>query len=129
MERGEIYWVDFEPRKGSEQGGVRPALVIQNELGNRYSPTTIVAIITRDVPDRLYPFMVLIEPGDGGLPVRGVVNCAQLRTVSSDPAAQRILPPSGEDQIRPIGRLSADKMTDVDRALHRSLGLRCPAFR
>jgi mRNA interferase MazF len=126
VQRGEIYWVDFEPKKGSEQGGIRPALVIQNDLGNRFSPTTIVAILTSSVPNPLYPFMVLVEPHESGLPERGVVNCAQLRTVSSDPSTRRVLPPRNETVIRPIGRLSAEKMAEVDLALHRSLGLRCP---
>lgn len=129
MRRGEIYWVDFEPKKGREQGGLRPALVIQNDLGNRFSPTTIVAIITRTVPDPHYPFMVVVEPHESGLPERSVVNCAQLRTISSDPATMRILPPRGENILRPIGRLSVDKMAAVDLALHRSLGLRCPRSR
>ena len=126
MQRGEIYWVDFEPKKGREQGGIRPALVIQNDIGNRYSSTTIVAVMTRTVPEPLYPFMVVVEPHESGLSERSIVNCAQLRTVSSDPSTTRILPPRGTSLVRPIGRLSVDKMTAVDIALHRSLGLRCP---
>ena len=62
IRRGEIYWVEFEPVKGSEQGGLRPALVIQHDTGNRYSPTTVVAAITRTVPPKPYPFTVVIEP-------------------------------------------------------------------
>ena len=129
MRRGEIYWVDFEPRKGHEQGGIRPALIIQNDLGNRYSPTTIVAVLTRTIPDQLYPFMVLLEPTDTGLPERGVVNCAQIRTISADEGSRRILPPRGERDVLPIGRLAPRKMAEVDLALHRSLGLRCPSRR
>ena len=129
MLRGEIYWVDFEPRKGSEQGGIRPALIIQNDVGNRYSPTTIVAVMTRTIPNPLYPFLVLVEPEESGLSERGVVNCAQLRTISSNASNQRILPPRGETEVRPIGQLSPEKMTEVDLALHRSLGLRCPLQR
>ena len=59
VKRGEIYWVEFDPVKGNEQGGLRPALVIQNNVGNRYSPTTVVAAITAPQPD---PFVVIIEP-------------------------------------------------------------------
>lgn len=129
MLRGEIYWVNFEPRKGHEQGGTRPALVIQNDLGNRHSPTTIVAIITRTVPDPLYPFMVLVEPADSGLPEHSVVNCAQLRTICTEQTSRRFLPPRGESEVRPIGHLGAQKMAEVDLALHRSLGLRCPGLR
>lgn len=129
MQRGEIYWVDFEPKKGHEQGGKRPALIIQNDLGNRFSPTTIVAILTRTVPDPLYPFMVIIEPADSGLPDRGVVNCAQLRTICTEPGSLRLLPPRGEVDLRPVGRLGSEKMAEVDLALHRSLGLQCPQLR
>lgn len=125
MQRGEIYWVDFEPTKGHEQGGKRPALVIQNDVGNRYSPTTIVAVMTRSVPDPLYPFMVLIEPADSGLVERGVVNCAQIRTISTEPGSHRLLLRRGETEARPIGRLGSAKMIEVDLAIHRSLGLRC----
>src|SRR5687768_5505270 len=68
VKRGEIYWVEFDPVKGSEQGGRRPALIIQNNTGNRYSPTTVVAAITRTLPPQPYPFVVLIEPSESGLP-------------------------------------------------------------
>jgi len=124
MQRGEIYWVNFEPRKGSEQGGIRPAVVIQNDIGNRFSPTTIVAIITRT--QKPYPFVVEVDPGESGLPERSAINCSQLRTISTDPADHRILPPRGEITVRPIGQLSATKLAEVDRALHHSLGLSCP---
>jgi mRNA interferase MazF len=121
LQRGEIYWVDFEPTKGHEQGGKRLALVIQNDVGNRYSPTTIVAVVTRSIPDQLYPFMVLVEPADSGLAERGVVNCAQIRTISTDPAGHRLLLRRGETETGPIGRLGPAKMAEVDLALHRSL--------
>jgi mRNA interferase MazF len=52
VKRGEIYWVEFDPVRGSEQGGLRPALVVQNDIGNRYSPTTVVAAITRTLPSK-----------------------------------------------------------------------------
>ena len=62
VRRGEIYWVDFDPVKGSEQSGLRPALIVQQDLGNEYSPTTVVAAITRRVPPKPYPFIVVLEP-------------------------------------------------------------------
>jgi mRNA interferase MazF len=62
VERGQIYWVEFDPVRGSEQGGLCPALVVQNDVGNRYSPTTVVVAITRTLPPRPYPFVVTIEP-------------------------------------------------------------------
>ena len=76
VRRGEIYWVQFDPVKGSEQGGLRPALVVQNDTGNRFSPTTVVAAITRTLPLKPYPFVVILEPEESGLPERSAVNCA-----------------------------------------------------
>jgi mRNA interferase MazF len=62
VKRGEIYWVEFDPVKGSEQGGLRPALVVQNDVGNRHSPTTVVVAITRSVPPGPYPFSWSLHP-------------------------------------------------------------------
>ena len=61
VKRGEIYWVEFDPVKGNEQGGLRPALVVQNDVGNRFSPTTVVVSITRTLPPKPFPFVVVIE--------------------------------------------------------------------
>ncbi len=105
--RGEIYWVEFDPVKGSEQGGLRPALVIQTNVGNRFSPTTVVAAITRTIPPKPYPFVVIVEPDESGLPDRSVVNCSQVATIQSSgyvvevsAAAGRVDPPTR----RQIGR-------------------------
>ena len=108
--RGEIYYVDWSPGRGSEQTGARPALIIQNDTGNRFSPTTIVAAVsTRQ--RRRFPFQVLVSASESGLPRDSVVKCEQIQTI---------------DQAR-LGRLggslSAEKMQEVDLALHRSLGL------
>src|SRR5512137_370532 len=81
VKRGEIYWVEFDPVKGSEQGGLRPALVVQNDTGNRKSPTTVVVAITRTLPAQPYPFVVVIEAEESGLPARSTVNCAQIATI------------------------------------------------
>src|SRR5512137_1946206 len=113
IRRGEIYWLEFSPVKGSEQGGLRPALVIQNDVGNRYSPTTVVAAITRTIPPEPYPFLVVIEPEDSGLPERGAVNCAQIVTVQQAGPNSRLRPARGEADIRPIGRLAPEKMAEV----------------
>lgn len=59
IRRGEIYWVEFDPVKGSEQGGLRPALIIQNDTGNQHSQTTVVVAITRTIPPKPYPFTVV----------------------------------------------------------------------
>lgn len=124
VKRGEIYWVEFDPVKGSEQGGLRPALVVQNDTGNRYSTTTVVAAITRTVPPQPYPFVVIIEPQESGLPERSTVNCAQLATIQQAGSDTRLRPARGETVVRPIGQLSTLKMAAVDEALKYNLALK-----
>jgi mRNA interferase MazF len=124
VRRGEIYWVEFDPVKGSEQGGLRPALVVQNDVGNRYSSTTVVVAITRAIPPKPYPFFVVVEPGESGLPQRSAVNCAQIATIQQSGPASRLRPARGESEVRPIGELSAEKIVEVDAALKFSLALR-----
>ena len=121
--RGEIYWVEFDPVKGSEQAGLRPALVVQNDVGNRHSPTTVVVAITRTVPPKPYPFVVIIEPAESGLPEPSVVNCSQLATIQQAGSASRLRPPRGETDVRAIGQLSAQKLAEVDAALKYNLAL------
>ncbi len=123
VRRGEIYWVEFDPVKGSEQGGLRPALVVQQDLGNRHSPTTVVAAVTRTVPPKPYPFVVVIEADQSGLRKGGSVNCAQLATIQQTGPQSRFRPPRGEESLRPLGQLSDDKMAEVDAALRYNLGL------
>ena len=96
VSRGEIYWVEFDPVKGSEQSGLRPALVVQNDVGNQYSPTTVVAALTHTLPARPYPFVVTISPAESGLPEVGAVNCAQLATIQTAGASSRLRPPRGQ---------------------------------
>ncbi len=117
VRRGEIYWVEFDPVKGSEQGGLRPALVVQNDLGNRHSPTTVVAAITRTLPPHPYPFVVVVQPAESGLAVPSAVNCAQLATVQRSGEKSRLRPPQGEPVVRPIGSLSSETMSRVSAAL------------
>lgn len=123
VRRGEIYWVEFSPVKGSEQGGLRPALVVQHDVGNAYSPTTVVAAITHTLPPKPYPFVVVVEPAESGLPDRSVVNCSQLATIQQAGPQSRLRPPRGASEVTPIGRLSAGKMAEVDSALKYNLGL------
>ena len=122
--RGEIYWVEFDPVKGSEQGGLRPALVVQNDIGNRASPTTVVVAITRSIPPQPYPFVVIVEPEESGLPVRSTVNCSQMATIQQAGSASRLRPLRREATVRPIGQLSTAKMAEVDAALKFNLGMR-----
>jgi mRNA interferase MazF len=123
VKRGEIYWVEFDPVKGSEQGGLRPALIVQNDIGNRYSATTVVAAITRTLPPRPYPFVVVIEPSESGLLERSAVNCAQLATIQQTGPDSRLRPFRGETIARPLGQLSPAKMAEVDEALKHNLAL------
>ena len=108
--RGEIYWVDWNPARGSEQAGIRPALVIQNDVGNRYSPTTIVAAITSAL-ERDYPFTVRVSAAESGLPRDSTVNLSALITVDK------------ERLTEPSGILPPHRMVQIDAALKRSLGL------
>jgi mRNA interferase MazF len=123
VKRGEIYWVQFDPVKGSEQGGLRPALVVQQDIGNRYSPTTVVVAITSTLPPRPFPFVVVVEPEESGLPQSSAINCAQVATIHKDEPGSRLRPPHGESAVRPIGHLSPPNMLEVDAALRYNLGL------
>jgi len=110
VRRGEIYWVDFSPGRGSEQVGMRPALVIQNDVGNANAPTTIVAVITSRTMRQRYPFHVPLP--DTLLPKPSTVKCEQLLTVDQ----RRLGGP-------PLARLTPPLMAEVDEALRLSLGL------
>jgi mRNA interferase MazF len=123
IRRGEIYWVEFDPVKGSEQGGLRPALVIQNDTGNRYGPTTVVAAITRTLPAKPYPFVVVIESKESGLRATSAVNCSQVATIQHSGSQSRLRAQPGDSEVRPIGRLSEAKMREVAAALRFNFGL------
>ena len=110
VRRGEIYYVEWSPGRGSERAGIRPALIIQNDVGNRYSPTTVVAAISTS-QRRPYPFQVAISAQESGLPLDSVVKCEQLQTIDQARLS------------RLAGVLGREKVGEVDSALHRSLGL------
>jgi len=107
--RGEVWLVNWNPARGSEQAGIRPALVIQNDIGNEKAPTTIVVAITSTV--RLYPMNVVINPPEGGLNRTSLVKTSQILTVSKERLEKR------------LGRLSKDRMNEVDKAIRLSLAL------
>ena len=110
--RGELYWLDWYPARGSEQAGRRPGLVVSNDLGNRFAAIVIVAALTSQTPRRLYPVHVRVPTtAQTGLARESTVMCEQLMTVSKD----RLL--------RYIGALPADLMAQVDAALKVSLAL------
>lgn len=108
--RGEVYWTRFDPVVGSEIGKTRPAVVIQNDIGNALSRTTIVAAVSSRYADRDFPFLARIP--DGVLARPSVVNCSQVRTVDKS----RLNPER-------VAMLDAQTMAAVDVALLRSLGL------
>ena len=107
--RGEVWLVNWNPARGSEQAGIRHALVFQNDIGNDRAPTTIVAAITRST--RPYPMNVLVNPPEGGLDHPSTVKTSQILTVSRGRLE------------RHLGHLSASRMKDVDRAIRISLSL------
>jgi mRNA interferase MazF len=109
IRRGEIYLVNFPPGRLGEQQGLRPGLVIQNDMGNEHSPTTIVAAMTSRLTP--YDFHVRIKARDSGLDRDSTVMLEQISTISQTRLRNR------------LGSLPLDMMRDVDQALHRSLGL------
>lgn len=81
IRRGDIYYADLAPVIGSEQGGIRPVLVIQNDIGNQHSPTIITAIVTGQIKSRYLPTHVLLPASTCGLPKESIVMLEQLRTL------------------------------------------------
>ena len=110
IRRGEIYYLNFGPARGSEQAGRRPALVIQNDIGNEFASTTIVAALTSRRRDA-YPFHVHVSAKESGLSGGSTVLLEQILTVTQERLGRR------------IGWLSLDRMAEVDEALRYSLGL------
>lgn len=108
--RGELYYADLSPVIGSEQGGVRPVLVIQNNVGNKYSPTIIVAAITSQINKAKIPTHVELTAKEYGLPKDSVVLLEQLRTLDKRRLREK------------IGYVDTLKMRLVDNALLISLG-------
>lgn len=109
MKRGDIYRANLDPVVGSEQGGVRPVVIIQNDMGNRHSPTVIVAAVTTRSKPRL-PVHVYITAAESGLRRDSVVLLEQVRTLEKTRLTRR------------LGSLGEDAMRRIDRALALSLG-------
>ena len=101
IQRGDVFLVNLDPVIGSEVGKTRPAVVLQNELANRTSPTVTVIPISTKV-ERVFPFQVLIPEGEGGLTRESNVLCEQIRTLSTKRLLQHLgsLPPERLEQIR-----------------------------
>ncbi len=109
--RGEIYSANLDPVVGSEQGGQRPVLIIQNNIGNRYSPTVIVLALTSQIQKARLPTHVFIPCDGHGLEKDSVVLAEQMRTLDKRRLKEK------------IGVLKPEFMQDVSRAVMISLGL------
>jgi mRNA interferase MazF len=112
VRRGEIYYADLSPVVGSEQGGMRPVLIVQNDVGNRYSPTVIAAAITSQQNKARLPTHIEIEARTYGLTKNSVVLLEQVRTLDKRRLRER------------MGCLDEKAMQRVDGAIAISLGLR-----
>ena len=90
VKRGDVYYADLSPVIGSEQGGVRPVLVVQNDIGNRYSPTVIVSAITSQINKAKLPTHIEISSEDFSLPKDSVVLLEQIRTIDKKRHKEKI---------------------------------------
>lgn len=110
IKRGDIYYADLSPVVGSEQGGIRPVLIIQNDIGNKYSPTVIVCAITSQLTKAKLPTHIELSSKEYNLPKDSVCLLEQIRTLDK----RRL-----QEKISYIG---GQKMKEVDRAILISLG-------
>lgn len=111
VKRGEVYFADLSPVVGSEQGGVRPVLVIQNNIGNRFSPTVIVAAITAQIQKAKLPTHVEIKAEKYGFERDSVILLEQIRTIDKQRLTDKIT------------QLDSNMMEQINQALEISLGL------
>jgi len=110
--RGEIYFLDFSPSKGRKMKGPHPALVVQNDIGNKVGSLTIVAAITSNLKVANLPVGVRVTSEESGLPHESVIHLGQLYTIDKE-RLQNF-----------VGMIAEQKMSEIDRALGISLGLR-----
>lgn len=108
IERGDVVAVNLDPVVGSEVGKTRPAIVLQNELASRSSPTVTVIPVSSKL-GRVYPFQVRLAAGEGGLERESKALCEQIRTVSRERLGER------------LGRLPAARLEELRDALDRHL--------
>ncbi len=114
VHRGDIYYADLSPVVGSEQGGIRPVLIVQNDVGNRFSPTVIAAAITSQKGKTDLPTHIRLQAVGSGLAKDSIVLLEQIRTLDKQRLRER------------MGRLDEVSMNRVDRALQVSFGLVAP---
>jgi mRNA interferase MazF len=111
IRRGDIYYADLSPVVGSEQGGIRPVLIVQNDVGNKYSPTVIAAAITSQRDKTKLPTHIQVHADDSGLAKDSIVLLEQVRTIDKQRLKER------------MGRLDDQSMDMVNHALSVSFGL------
>ena len=111
IRRGDIYYADLSPVIGSEQGGLRPVLIVQNDVGNRYSPTVIAAAITSRMSKAKLPTHIDVVGNDAGLAKDSVILLEQIRTIDKRRLKEK------------MGHLDDGTMRHVDDAIHVSFGL------
>lgn len=111
VKRGDIYYADLSPVVGSEQGGVRPVLIVQNDVGNKYSPTVIAAAVTSQINKAKMPTHIELAAKEYGLNKDSVILLEQIRTIDKKRLREK------------IGHLDENLMTDVNEALLVSFGL------
>jgi mRNA interferase MazF len=111
VKRGDIYYADLSPVVGSEQGGVRPVLIVQNDVGNRYSPTVIAAAITSQTGKARLPTHIELAAQSYGLSRDSVVLLEQIRTIDKKRLKER------------MGRVDSSMMDKIDTAIAVSFGL------
>lgn len=111
VKRGDIFYADLSPVVGSEQGGVRPVVIVQNDIGNKYSPTTIVAAITSQLNKTKLPTHVKVRASGNDLPKNSVILLEQVRTIDKKRLREK------------IGNFADDIMREVDEALKVSLNI------
>ncbi len=111
IQRGDIYYADISPVTGSEQGGIRPVLIVQNDIGNSHSPTVIAAAITGYVKGKRQPTHVRLKGAACGLFRNSTVLLEQLRTLDKSRLGEY------------MGSVGEDKMREVDAALCVSMGV------
>ena len=111
IKRGELYYADLSPVVGSEQGGIRPVLVVQNDIGNKYSPTVIAAAITSKLNKAKLPTHIELSSKEYGLEKDSVILLEQIRTIDKTRLREK------------IGELNSFKMSQVNKAMMISLGV------
>jgi len=111
VKRGDIFYADLSPVIGSEQGGIRPVLIIQNDIGNKYSPTVIIAAITSQINKAKMPTHIELSNNEYGLSKDSVILAEQVRTIDKKRLKEK------------IGHLDDSLMIQIDLALKISLGI------